>query len=305
MKAQTEKGRGLLKLSELLGVEIPFVGKRVVDIGCGEGKVLLQAEKEGAISSVGIDVDFGLLRKHWGMNVEDLWRRLGWKDKFRSEVVRIGEDGRLPIKDSSADIVICSFVFPYAQDKLRLFGEVLRILAPSGCAYFLNAESFQNYTSVYRAWSNAFLLADEKRRGVFEHLKGIAEKKELTNGRWEKEKDPYAITFGMMLHAGINLSLVEGEEHSFMFRDVEIKVVNFHVVFKRLIKKCSRICFRRSGVGLIMEKSASFAEKDGLKAIERIERARKYFMLNINLAKQDKKRPLPAILTVLDSRIMD
>jgi len=305
MKSQTEKARDLSKVRFFMGDPIPVFGKRVVDVGCGEGNVIWQAERAGARSCVGVDVDLGLLRDTWGMNFQDLWHRLGWKEKLCSEVVRIGQDGRLPIKDSSADIVICSFVFPYARDKLRLFGEVLRILAPGGCAYFLNTESLTFYTSVTGAWSNAFFLVDERRRGMFKHLKGIVEKSELTNGLWQKETDSYASAFGMMLDTGIMIPAAEGDESVFMLRDVEVKVVNFYAIFRRLMKKCGKVGFRRSGFGMIMEKSGSFGEKDGLKALERMDRARKYFMLNINLAKQDKQRPLPAVQTVLDSRIMD
>ena len=122
-------------------------GKRVIDIGCGEGNVLAQAEKEGAVSCIGIDADLGILRKHRGVNLTDLAHRLGLRQKMHSEVIRVNTCEKLPLKDSCADVVICSFIFPYINDKFSLLREVIRILEPGGRAYIVSAGVYSKYTT--------------------------------------------------------------------------------------------------------------------------------------------------------------
>lgn len=295
------RDRNLDDVRKWMGAPIPVAGKRVVDVGCGEGNVILQAEKEGAIFCVGLEVDFGILRKKWGVNFQELWHRLGLKDRLRSDVMHVEDGKKWLLKDASADVVICSFVFPYAKHKLHLFEEVVRILAPGGCAYLLNAGSREQYTSMEKTWSNAFLLVEEKSMGLFERLKGVVESRELANGKWKEEKSPEAREFGKKLDEGIKTPELE---ERFKIEGIEITAVNFHMLFEEILEKCDKLKFKRSGLGIILEKSIEFSGKDEKKFLRSIKKDRDYPFLNISLSKQGYAKPAPSVLTVLDSRII-
>jgi len=299
--AQVQTGRGLTELRALFRDEMNVYGKRVLDIGCGQGRAVSQADNEGAKRCVGVDVDFGTLRSHWGINFRDLWHNLGWKEGSRSEVIRVKTCESLPLKDVSFDIVICSFIFPYVEDKLGLLNEIVRVLAPGGRAYIANAGGYGSYTSMLKAWSNAFLLADERCGKRLKRLKGIIEGRELTYDKWRKEKDPDAAAFGNMIDAGITTT---SDEREFRIDDMKMKISNFYVLFRRVMEKCDHLILTQSGIGAVLEKSALFEEKDSRIFALRAEKANKYLMLNINLGKQDNLRPLPAILSVFDRRVL-
>jgi ubiquinone/menaquinone biosynthesis C-methylase UbiE len=300
--AHVQTSRGLTELRKLFRDEINVYGKRVLDIGCGKGRAVLQADNEGAKKCVGLDVDFATLRSQWGVNFKDLWHNLSWKEGSRSEVIKVKTCEDLPVKDASFDIVICSFIFPYVEDKLALLKEVVRVLAPGGRAYIVNTEGYSSYTSVLRAWSNAFLLADERCGKRLKRLKKITEERELTYDKWRKETDPDAAEFGSVLEAGI---AVTSEEKEFRVNDMKMKFSNFYALFRKVIEKSDHLKLTQSGLGVVLEKSARFEEKEYSKFVSRMEKANERLMMNINLCKQDELRPLPAILSVFDRRVLD
>ena len=300
--AQIETGRNLKWLRQLLNDPIFVDGERLIDIGCGEGKVLFQAEKEGAVSCIGIDADFGILRQHWGVNFTDLLCRLGLKQKMHSEVIHVKTCEKLPLKDSCADVVICSFIFPYVKDKLALLNEVIRILAPGGHAYIVSASARFQYNALNNGWANTFLLTNAKNKHRFEQLKEIIEDRELTCSRWEKEKDHDAVEFGRLLDIGVGRS---SDKEKWRVAGMKMAFVTPYLLFGKILSQCKKIKLRRAGLGFILEKSDGSNKRDASKAEALIKKARKHCLLNIDLKKQDSRRSLSTILTVFDSKILD
>jgi ubiquinone/menaquinone biosynthesis C-methylase UbiE len=95
-------------------------GMRVIDVGCGRGGVL---EQLGDLVSrpVGLDPDWLSLREH---RLPNLPRAAAFADA-------------LPLRDSCADLIVCSWVLEHLADPGRVFAEMRRVLAPGGCFIFL------------------------------------------------------------------------------------------------------------------------------------------------------------------------
>ena len=95
--------------------ELVTVTGRVLDIGCGEGRVMRSCRERGA-SPVGIDISADLL---------DSAKRFG-------DVVR----GRLPslsmFADSVFDGAVVSLVLEHIEDHRTLFSELARVVRPRG-----------------------------------------------------------------------------------------------------------------------------------------------------------------------------
>ncbi len=269
---------------------IPFFGRRIVDLGCNVGNIMDLAKEKKAKSYLGLDIS---------KDFERYWNKKQTDESYKFEY-RDLEKGLPFLEDSSADVVLCSFIFPYIRNKLSLFGEVVRILAPMGCAYFLNRE-YEGYTKIYRGWTNAFLIANRKNKKRIKRLKEVCEDREITYEKWRREKDPYIREFGKNLDEGIE---TQDPLKKFEILDLQLAAANFYLVFEK-IAGSQKLKFAKSGAGMIMEKSHLFTKEDAAEVLARVKTANeRYFMANINLAKQDTSRPLPTTLTVLDSRII-
>jgi len=101
-------------------------GSRVLDLGCGRGGVLEQLG-EAVTFPVGFDPDLQSLREH---RLQQLPRACALADS-------------LPLRDSSVDIVVCSWVLEHLAAPAKVFAEVRRVLRPGGAFIFLtpNANS--------------------------------------------------------------------------------------------------------------------------------------------------------------------
>ncbi len=99
---------------------------RVLDLGCGRGGVLEQLGAAVA-EPIGFDPDLVSLREH----------RLA--DLPRAEAVA----HRLPLRDNSLDMIVCSWVVEHLEIPEQVFAEIQRTLRPGGCLIFLtpNARS--------------------------------------------------------------------------------------------------------------------------------------------------------------------
>lgn len=100
-------------------------GETVVDLGSGSGMdTFVAALKVGARGKVtGIDMTDEQLVKA---------ERLRDRDGFRNVAYLKGYIEAVPLPDVSADIVISNGVINLATDKLKVFGEVARLLKPGG-----------------------------------------------------------------------------------------------------------------------------------------------------------------------------
>jgi 2-polyprenyl-3-methyl-5-hydroxy-6-metoxy-1,4-benzoquinol methylase len=101
-------------------------GMRVLDAGCGGGRHLCEAFRRPGIEVVGIDLGREDLRKAQGfmtlMNAEHPGRWL----------IAQGDVRRLPFKNSSFDVVVCSEVLEHITENRTAVVELARVLKPGG-----------------------------------------------------------------------------------------------------------------------------------------------------------------------------
>lgn len=98
--------------------EIPH--KRVLDVGCGTGELLLRVlEQSPEAACAGLDLSDNML--------SEARRKLGG----RAELVR-GDAERLPFADGAFDAVLCNDSFHHYPNPETALGEIARVLSPGG-----------------------------------------------------------------------------------------------------------------------------------------------------------------------------
>jgi len=100
-------------------------GETVLDIGCGAGMdLLLAARKVGSEGkAIGVDMTDAMM---------DCARNAAARSGLRNVEVRQGDATRLPVEDSSVDVVISNGVLNLVPEKERAFQEIARVLRPGG-----------------------------------------------------------------------------------------------------------------------------------------------------------------------------
>lgn len=101
---------------------VPLQGRRLLDIGCGLGTLLLEAGRHGA-ESLGIEPD----PRSLVLSRHRLARDGG---PAAGVVAAVGES--LPLADASCDVVTCCSVLEHVQDPHAVLAEVARVLKPGG-----------------------------------------------------------------------------------------------------------------------------------------------------------------------------
>jgi SAM-dependent methyltransferase len=107
-----ESGFALTADLSLLGVG---PGTRLVDVGCGEGRHVVEAARRGAVA-VGVDV---------APAFRDGARR-GWGD------FALADGARLPFDPASFDAAVCTEVLEHVDDPVACIAELSRVLRPGG-----------------------------------------------------------------------------------------------------------------------------------------------------------------------------
>ena len=92
---------------------------RVLDVGCGDGRHILEAARRGCFA-VGLDYDASALR--------DARRRIG---AHRVDLIA-GDATRLPFRDGAFDAVICTETLEHLPDDAGAIGEIARVLRAGG-----------------------------------------------------------------------------------------------------------------------------------------------------------------------------
>lgn len=110
-----------LEQDVILALAGPLAGKRVLDVGCGDGAYGLSAARRGA-RVTGVDASSRMLEAARGRaasNHIDL-------------ELREGDVRRLPFEDSSFDVVLAVTVLCFVEDASAAVREMARVLAPGG-----------------------------------------------------------------------------------------------------------------------------------------------------------------------------
>ncbi len=94
-------------------------GARVIDVGCGDGRHIVEAAGRGCYA-VGVDYDAVELRKARA--------RAG---EHRVDFI-VGDATRLPFRDTAFDAVICTETLEHLPDDGAAIAEIARLLTPGG-----------------------------------------------------------------------------------------------------------------------------------------------------------------------------
>lgn len=124
-------------MRDLLPVYSP---PQVVDVGCGTGRWMKYFADMGS-TTTGIDAS------------EEMLRSTGLSGR-----VAAGESGNLPIADSIAGLVICSFGLSYFGNIERSFAEMARISAVGGYV----AASDIHPAAISSGWKRSFKVGSER-----------------------------------------------------------------------------------------------------------------------------------------------
>lgn len=109
---------------EVLDVLLPVEGRRVVDVGCGDGALVRALARRGA-SVIGVEVD------------ERALARARAAEPAGAETYRVGRGEALPLDAGSVDVVVFfnSLHHVPAASQPAALDEAARILAPGGRLY--------------------------------------------------------------------------------------------------------------------------------------------------------------------------
>ena len=100
-------------------------GETVLDLGCGAGfdafLSSMKVGKEGFV--IGIDMTPNMVEK-----AKENAEKLG----IKNAEFKLGEIEKLPLEDSSVDIILSNCVINLSPDKQKVFKEAFRVLRPGG-----------------------------------------------------------------------------------------------------------------------------------------------------------------------------
>jgi SAM-dependent methyltransferase len=103
----------------------PWQGRRVLEVGCGQGPLVNHLPQFGA-SMIGVDMsDASLMRAAEGV------RELGWNKRVR---LLQSDAEKLPFADDAFDAVVSFGVLHHTPDTAGAIDEVRRVLKPGGLA---------------------------------------------------------------------------------------------------------------------------------------------------------------------------
>ena len=123
--AYRELERGITrKQLDVLGINAN--GKRVLDVGCGPGNLLVALSADTPELLVGVDVDTIFLRVGHS-EIEKLIEKSAITPALLRAVLPT-----LPFADASFDLVTCFLVMPHVPDDRVALTELARVLKPGG-----------------------------------------------------------------------------------------------------------------------------------------------------------------------------
>ncbi len=154
-------------------------GETVLDLGSGGGiDVFLAAKKVGVKGkAIGVDLTEEMIRRA---------KNTASKYGYKNVEFHLGEMERLPIEDSTVDVVISNCVINLSPDKEKVFKEAHRVLKPNGRIMISDlvteGELPAEIRKSFEAWAGCVAGALEKsqyletiRRAGFKNVKIVSE----------------------------------------------------------------------------------------------------------------------------------
>lgn len=228
---------------------------RVLDIGCGRGRVLAHiAQTTGAAVCTGLNIDDDQLA-----NARRYAKDQGIDD--RVSYVHANFNDPLPFPDASFDVVYQIQVLTYAKSKQALFAEMYRVLKPGGRLSFLDWVKSETY--------------DEKNPhhvDIIKAVKPLIGAVDTPTGAEFKsvlEEVGFKVTFsGDISDNGHQADLIESADNYFNIVNVFINVLvffkvlpaHFQILFARLIKDGDKF-IEGDRLGLFTTSYQTLAEK--------------------------------------------
>ena len=113
-------------------------GQRVLDLGCGKGRVSRLALERGASATTGVDVSEAMLETAAASLPSARWVR--------------ADAQHLPFEAASFDVVVCALMIGHVPALEAALAEIARVLRPGGV---LLLSDFHPYATL-RGWQRAF-----------------------------------------------------------------------------------------------------------------------------------------------------
>jgi 2-polyprenyl-3-methyl-5-hydroxy-6-metoxy-1,4-benzoquinol methylase len=107
----------------------PVAGKRVLDLGCGDGAAAVSLAQQGAVV-IAVDASEARLQRA-SRRAEELEVRLEWRTSDLADLAFLRAD--------SIDIVFSAYAVDAVEDPARLFRQVQRVLKPNAAFIFSHA----------------------------------------------------------------------------------------------------------------------------------------------------------------------
>ena len=121
--------------------DFPLTGKKILDLGCGDGNDLIQMQSKGALA-YGIDASKEMVRIA--------------QDNVPNGIIKVGQFESIPFPDNSMDIVISKWALQTAPIIDPIYKEITRVLKPGGQVILLICHPIRQFIEKKRKGKNYF-----------------------------------------------------------------------------------------------------------------------------------------------------
>lgn len=122
-------------------LDIPLKGKKVLDLGCGDGYDLSQIKLKGA-NVCGIDASEEMMKLAQQKNPEG--------------IIKLGTFEKIPFPDHSFDVVTSKWAFQTSAEIDPIYHEIARVLKPNGQLIYLSGHPIRQFLEKKRKGKDYF-----------------------------------------------------------------------------------------------------------------------------------------------------